>query len=101
MQRRRDVDRVVRGRGIRLVQLEGVDPFEVQPFQRRALPDEALDEVVGRVGQDRLRGVVLRDLRSLTQHGDAVADLQRLVEVVGDEDDRLAQRLLQREELVL
>ena len=35
------------------------------------------------------------------EHGDAVAELDRLVDVVGDEDDRLADLLLQAQQLVL
>jgi hypothetical protein len=43
----------------------------------------------------------LRDPRALTQHGNPVAHLDRLVDVVGDEDDRLAQLRLEAQELVL
>ena len=46
-------------------------------------------------------GVVLGDLRALPQDQDPVAELDRLVEVVGDADDRLAQLVLDAEQLVL
>src|SRR5207253_655735 len=51
--------------------------------------------------QDPLRRVVLREPAALAQDRDAVADLDRLVDVVGDEDDGLPQLLLEPEELVL
>ncbi len=51
------------------------------------------DEVVGRR--------VLRQDAAVLEHRDAVAQLHRLVDVVGDEDDRLAQPPLEREQLVL
>jgi hypothetical protein len=40
-------------------------------------------------------------VRALTQHRDPVADLDGLVEVVGDEDDGLAQLALEADQLVL
>ena len=45
--------------------------------------------------QDPLRRVVLREPAALAQDRDAVADLDRLVDVVGDEDDGLPQLLLE------
>ena len=44
---------------------------------------------------------VLREHAALLQDRDPVAHLDRLVDVVGDEDDRLAQLGLQAQELVL
>ena len=44
---------------------------------------------------------VLGELAALLHHGDAVAHLDRLVDVVGDEDDRLADLALEAQELVL
>jgi len=72
-----------------------------EPLELGARADEARDVVVGRCGEDRLGGVVLRDHRLRPEHRDAVADLERLVEVVGDEHDRLAYLALQAQELVL
>ncbi len=46
-------------------------------------------------------GVVLRDLRAGLQDRDPVAELHGFVEVVGHEDDGLAQLLLQPQEFVL
>ena len=64
-------------------------------------PDEARDRVVGRIGEDGLRGVVLQHRGLLAEHGDAVAQLDRLAEVVGDEHDGLAQFGLQTQQFVL
>ena len=62
--------------------------------------DELGDVVVGRVGEDLLGGADLDD-PAVAHHRDAVAEAHRLVEVVGDEDDRLARASLQVEQLVL
>ena len=70
-------------------------------FSEEPGADEVGHEVVGRAGQDRLGGVVLRDLRALLEDQDPVAELDRLVDVVGDADDRLAQLALDGEQLVL
>ena len=67
----------------------------------RSAPDEALDELRGGVGEDGGRGVVLRQDPAALQDGDPVAHLDRLVHVMGDEDDRLAHLLLEAQELVL
>ena len=63
--------------------------------------DEVLDEVVGRVHQQLGRGRVLGELAAALHDRDPVAHLDRLVDVVGDEDDRLAQLGLEAQELVL
>ena len=54
-----------------------------------------------RAAEDLGRRVVLLEDAALGQHGDAVAELGGLLDVVGDEDDRLLEFLLQLEELVL
>ena len=51
--------------------------------------------------EDRQRRVVLRELAALPEDCDLVADLDRLVDVVRDEDDGLANLPLQAQELVL
>ena len=51
--------------------------------------------------QDLLGRVVLREHAALAQDRDAIAHLDRLVDVVGDEHDRLLHFLLQAQELVL
>ncbi len=51
--------------------------------------------------EDLARRVVLRELATLAEYHDPVAHLDRLVDVVRDEHDRLLHFPLQREELVL
>ena len=63
--------------------------------------DESGDEVVGRVGQQPRRRVVLLQHAAAAEHGDLVAELDRLVDVVGDEHDRLAQFALQPQDFGL
>jgi len=58
------------------------------------LLDEVLDVVVGRPEDDVLARALLDDL-AVAQDGDPVAEPERLIEVVGDEDDRLADLLLE------
>ena len=56
--------------------------------------------VIGRAQQQVLRGTQLHQFAVLEQ-GDALAQPQRLVQVVGDEDDGLVQAGLQLQQLVL
>ncbi len=70
-------------------------------FRPRSDPDEVLHELAGRIGQDGVGRVVLGQDAAALQDGDAVGHLDRLVDVVGDEDDRLAHLRLQPQELVL
>ena len=63
--------------------------------------DESGDEVVGRVGQQPRRRVVLLEHAAPAEHRDLVAELDRLVDVVGDEHDGLAQFALQPQDLGL
>ena len=63
--------------------------------------DEVRHERRLRTSQDLGRRVVLLEDPTLRQHGDAVAELGGLFDVVGHEHDRLAKRPLQVEELVL
>ncbi len=89
-------------RDVRVVaQVERAHLLEGQALERGARTDEVVDVVVDRVGEDPLRGVVLPDHALLAEHRDPVAHLDGFVDVVGDEDDRLAQLLLESEELVL
>ena len=53
------------------------------------------------MGEDRLRRVVLGEHAAFAEDRDAVAEHDRLVDVVRDEDDRLAQLALDPQELVL
>ena len=74
---------------------------EGQALERAVGAHEVLDEVVGGVHEQLHGGRVLGQHAALLEHRDAVAELDRLVDVVGDEDDRLAQALLQAQQLVL
>ena len=80
--------------------------------QRRGLPEtqrpiapiaphEVGDEVVHRVGEQPRRRVELGQPATHPQHRHLVAEFDRLVDVVGDEEDRLAQFALQPQEFVL
>jgi len=84
-----------------LGQLDLPYPGQLEPLQRRSGADEVLDEVVGGVGEDLLRGGELCDTRALLQDRDPIAHLDGFVDVVGDEGDRLLQLALQPQELVL
>jgi len=53
-----------------------------------------------RIGENLLRGAALHDAPAL-HDGDAVAQLERLVEIVADEDDGAPEFLLQVDEFVL
>ena len=77
------------------------DPQQREPLQRAVGADEVLDEVVGGRHQQLGRGRVLGEVAALLQDRDPVAHLDRLVDVVGDEEDRLAELGLQAQELVL
>ncbi len=76
------------------------------PGQRQALDaalgtEEGGDEVVGGRRQQRIGGVVLLEHAADVEHRDLVAQRDRLVDVVGHQDDRLAHLLLQVEQLAL
>ena len=62
---------------------------------------EVGDEVVVRIGQQPLGGVQLSQRPADPQHRHLIAQLDRLIDVVGDEDDGLAQFALKPQELVL
>ena len=85
----------------RLPEVDVGDPHQRQALQRPVGADEVLDELVGGVHQQLGRGRVLGDLAALAHDRDPVAHLDRLVDVVGDEEDGLADLRLQAQELVL
>ncbi len=85
----------------RLPEVDVGDAHQRQPLERAVGADEVLDEVVGGVHQELGGGRELREVAALLEDGDAVAHLDRLVDVVGDEEDRLADLGLEAEELVL
>ena len=84
-----------------LVQVDVANPGQGELLERGAGADEAAHEVVGGFGEDAFGGVVLLDLRAGLQDRDLVAEFHGFVEVVGDEDDGLAQLFLQPQQLVL
>ena len=63
--------------------------------------DEVGHEGRGRPAEDFARRVVLLEHAALGEHGDPVAQLGRLLDVVRDEDDGLLELRLQVEELLL
>ena len=69
-------------------------------FSGFTLATKLRDVVGGGRGHDRLRRAGLDDPAALHDR-DRVADLERLVEIVADEDDGLVQPLLQLEQIVL
>src|SRR5215203_4619400 len=81
--------------------LDVFDRAEAEALYRRSAADKVGDELVGGVGQDPLRRVVLGDLGLLLEDRYPVAHLYGLVDVVGDEDDGLPDLLLEPQELVL
>ena len=85
----------------RLELLEVADAQQREALQAPIGADEALDELGCRVGEDGCRGVVLGQDSAALEDRDAVGHLDRLVDVMGDEDDGLADLLLEAQELVL
>ena len=76
----------------------GVTESRLRP---RSAPTKLGDEVGGRRPEQPGGRVVLLEVAALGEHRDPVAQPHRLVEVVGDEQHRLAHLALQPEELVL
>ncbi len=86
---------------VRRLELDLLELGQREPLQAAVGADEAGDEVVGGVGEELLGRVVLGEDPALAQDRDPVAEEDRLVDVVGDEDDRLAQLMLDAQQLVL
>src|SRR5207302_1677106 len=63
--------------------------------------EKAAYEVAGGPAEDERGRVVLLDLGAEVEERDPVSDADRLVDVVGDEDDRLVKPLLDAQKLVL
>ena len=72
-----------------------------EPAQPGGGADEVGHEVVGRVAEQLGRRAELGQPAALGHHRDLVAHLHGLVDVVGDQDDGLAEVALQPQELVL
>ena len=85
----------------RFGQILDFDPDDGQASDASVRPHEVGHERRLRASEDLGRGVVLLEDASFGEHGDPVTELRRLLDVVGDEDDRLLELLLQVEELVL
>ena len=98
--RRRPPRRRTRGGG-QLGQADLAGRDEPEPPVAAVAPDEAGHEVVRGVGEQLARWRELRQHAAHPHHGDLVAEADGLVDVVGDEQDRLAQVALQAQQLVL
>src|SRR5438552_212092 len=70
-----------------------------QPLEPAFGPHELLHERIGGGSEDLLGGCVLLEDAADVQDGDAVRHLDRLVDVVGNEDDGLLESMLDVEEL--
>ena len=81
--------------------LEALGGEEGQAAEPPVTPHEVGDELVGRVVEQVLRRADLRQVASDTEDRDPVAELDRLVDVVGHEGDGLAELGLQAQELLL
>ena len=82
-------------------ELELAEPRQREPLQPAVGADEPRDELVRGVRQQLLRRLVLGEDAALAQDRDPVADEDRLVDVVGDEDDRLPDLAVDPQQLLL
>ena len=71
-----------------------------QPFQGAVLTNKRADELIGRFRQQLIRGGALHDL-ALSEDGDPVAQLQRLIDIVADQHHGFLQLALHLKKLVL
>ena len=85
----------------RLPEVDVADAHQRQPLQRPVGADEVLDEVVGGAISSSAGVAYWASSPPFFMHRDPVAHLDRLVDVVGDEQDGLADLGLEAEELVL
>ncbi len=95
---------VNRGVGRRAVdggELDRADRDEREAADQRAFAEEARHKCRLRMREQLLRRRELLEHAALRQQRDAVAKLDRLIDVVGHEDDRLAHHPLEAEQLVL
>ena len=84
----------------RALQRVEVDGRDRQPLEATVGAQQVDDEVGGRLGQDGGRGVVLLQAARIHDR-DPITQLDSLINIVRDEDDRLAHLPLNAEELVL
>ena len=85
----------------RLLQLDVRDARQRQPLEAAIHAHEARDEVRRGMRQHVFRRAELGEPAALTQHQHEVGHLDRLVDVVGHEKDRLRQAVLEAEQFVL
>ena len=90
-----------RGSTARSIQVRPGGGEERQPPDAPVEADEVLDVVVGRRAQQPLGRVELGELPARAEERDQVADLDGLLDVVGDQHDGLVQLGLEPEELIL
>ena len=76
-------------------------PVTASRLSPRSAPTKSATKSVAGAPSSVGRGVVLLEVAALAHHRDPVAEPHRLLDVVGDEDDRLAHALLQPQELLL
>ena len=95
--------RVARPLGRRRLRCRSTSRTRVRVSCLSAAPAPTKLRTKSSAGSARIRSgsVVLHDFRACLQDRDPVAELDGLVEVVGHEDDGLAELLLQPQELVL
>ena len=89
-----------RARRLARVQRLAHDAARGEHMPPRNVPDEVSDVVVGRVGDDGFGRVDLHE-PAVAHDRDLIAEPERLLEIVGDEHDGLAQLTLQSCDLVL
>jgi hypothetical protein len=85
----------------RVLEVGRLDRRDGEPLEAAVAPDEARHEVGGRRAEQPGWRVVLLEVAALGEDGDPVAHPDGLVEVVGDEQHRLAHLALQPDELRL
>ena len=83
------------------LEVVAVDGGDGQPAQAAGGADEVLDELVGGMGEQLGGRAELRQPPAGGEDRHPVAHLDRLVDVVGDEDDGLAELALEPQELLL
>jgi hypothetical protein len=94
------------GEPVNFHRFDGVDAHVVALLEGKVpepavAPDEAGNEVADRRPQDLLRRGVLGEDPANGKDGNLVAEDRRLIDVVGDEDDRLGEVALQAQQLLL
>ena len=63
----------------------------------RSVPRKSATKEIGRIAQDLAGRCVLLEMTTVAENGDPIAELDCLVDVVGHDDDRLVDAVLQVE----